>query len=155
MSEEEVRRELRRLDKYLEALVACYKKAIQQSSATDRLGILFASVLKIRSSAQAVQLLAEAGFVEEISAIARTMVEITINSAYLQVAEDEEVTRYRLFDTQSMWKHAQNLQPQLTTPNLPPRVQELEQIVTETREQTGREDKAATWSIRPLRARAE
>jgi hypothetical protein len=51
-------------------------------------------VAKLRESASAILLLGEGGYVDEMSILLRTMVELTINVCYLQYASDEELSRY-------------------------------------------------------------
>ena len=59
--------------------------------------LLHASVIKVINSGIAAQLLAQAGCVEEILSIGRTMVEVSVNAAYLQHASDREVNRFLHF----------------------------------------------------------
>ena len=101
-----VAQELLRLEAHRTLLTQMLRVAISQHEPSVRLNLLFASVLKVWRMGGAVQLLTGEAFVEEIQSLSRTMAEVTINAAYLQHAEDEEIDRFHHFDTQSMFKHA-------------------------------------------------
>ncbi len=78
----------------LTALLGHLLEAAMEQDASTRHTVLFASVLKARQAGKAVRLLAKQGFVEEIMAIGRTLIEVTVNAAYLQSAGDRELDRY-------------------------------------------------------------
>ena len=77
--------------------------------------LLHASVIKVINSGIAAQLLAPAGCVEEILSIGRTMVEVTVNAAYLQHASDQEVNRFVRFHPEAADRFAGQL-PSLAAP---------------------------------------
>ena len=59
--------------------------------------LLHASVIKLVNSGMAARLLGQAGCVEEILSMGRTMVEVTVNAAYLQHAPDRELEHFLHF----------------------------------------------------------
>jgi hypothetical protein len=132
-----------------------YGLAISQHEPSVRLILLFASVLKLQQMEKAVQLLAEEAFVEEIQALSRTMAEVTINAAYLQNAEDEEIDRFQHFDTQSAFKHANRLRPHTTTKLTAVELRIIEKVADNARLLTGRKDSDPSWSKRAIMQRAE
>jgi hypothetical protein len=103
----------------------------------------------------AVQLLAGHAYVEEIRAIGRTMAEVVVNAAYLQNAEDEEIDRFRHFDTQSSYKHAKKLELRVTTQLSAEENKKIEAVADHARSLTGRKDSDPSWSKRTLMQRAE
>src|SRR6266496_2501961 len=105
----ELARQLLRLNAHRSLLTRFYGLAITQHEHSVRLILLLASVLKVEQMGRAVQVLAGGTFAEEIRALSRTIAEVTINAAYLQDAEDEEVDRFQHFDTQSVFRHANRL----------------------------------------------
>ncbi len=85
-----------RLDLLLQLLDRMFQQSAPQAS-TASLTLLMASVLKVRQSGRAVKLLAEEGMVEDILAIGRTLVEVTVNACYLQCVNDKELGSYLSF----------------------------------------------------------
>jgi hypothetical protein len=72
--------------------------SIVQYDFSVRLALLFASILRARQAGRSVELLADEFCVEEIALISRTLIEIVVNAAYLQYAEDSEIDRYLYSD---------------------------------------------------------
>jgi hypothetical protein len=135
----------------IEALRAClldrFRHGLEGEQSFRRL-ILLASTLKLREQARAACILATEGFIEEILSIARTMVEVAVNAAYLQFAEEAEIGRYMNFDIQTLNKHANNLRPHLGYKLSEATRLEIERNVTEARIRTGLPDKAQNWSTK-------
>jgi hypothetical protein len=136
-------------------LTRFYGLAITQRGPSVRLILLFASVLKVERMGRAAQLLAGEGFAEEIRALNRTLAEVTINAAYLQNAEDEEVDRFQHFDTQSVFRHANRLRPHATAKSSPEEQKKIQAVADHARTLTGRKDNDPSWSKRTLLQRAE
>lgn len=150
-----VAQELLRLEAHATLLSKIYGLAISQHESSVRLMLLFGSILKLLRMTKAAQLLASEGFVEEIQAMNRTMAEVTVNAAYLQDADDKEVTRFQHFDIQSSFKHATRLRPH-TTIKLPSAdLKKIEEVASDARLLTGRKDSDPSWSTRNLVQRAE
>ena len=147
--------QLLRLEAYRTLLTKFYRLAITQHEPSVRLILLFASILKLQRMAGAIHLLAGETLAEEIRALSRTMAEVTINAAYLQDAEDEEVDRFQHFDTQSAFRLANRLRPHTTTRVNPEEQKKIEAAADNARALTGRKDSDPSWSKRTLFQRAE
>ena len=93
-----------RLDFFLKLLDRMFQEAVGLHESTVPLTLLFASVLKARQAGHAVQLIAQQGYVEEVLSISRTLVEVTVNAAYLQFAGDGELVRYLQFHPESVYQ---------------------------------------------------
>jgi hypothetical protein len=149
------RRELERLKAHVQVLKSMYLEVVGVNEPTVRLLFLYASVLKLERMTRAVELLANDGFVEEVQCIGRTAAEITINAAYLQDAEDEEIDRFQHFDTQCAFKHATRLRPYASRTLNAEEQAQIESVVLKARSLTGRKDVDPSWSKRTLLQRAE
>ena len=103
--QEEVDAQVVRLDLLLLSLQRMFQEASQYASSPP-LTLLVASILKVCQSGRAVKLLAEEGMVEEILAIGRTLVEVTVNATYLQCVDEKEVGRYLSFHPELSFRHA-------------------------------------------------
>lgn len=147
--------ELLRLEAHQTLLVRILRLAITKPETSVRLDLLFGSVLKIWRMGRAVRLLAGETFVEEIQALGRTMAEVTINAAYLQHAEDEEIDRFQHFDTQCMFKHAARLRKHTNRTLGTAELTKIETVVNNARLLTGRKDSDSSWSKRNVFQRAE
>lgn len=99
-----VEEQMARLQAFRHLLEVMFHDAPVQASTTTRLTLLFASVLKVTQSANAVELLSNAGCVEEVLSIGRTMVEVTVNAAYFQAAGDKEMDSFLHFHPESQFK---------------------------------------------------
>lgn len=95
--QENVNTQVVRLTNFSALLERMFERTIGFQDGSIHLTLLFASILKIRQSARAVHVLSEAGCVEEILSLSRTLLEITVNAGYLQVANSREVERYLQF----------------------------------------------------------
>jgi hypothetical protein len=94
---EEVNAQAVRLELLIDLLDRMVAEALEQQDGSVRLTLLFASVLKTRQAGRAVLVLSKEGFVEEILSISRTLIEGTVNAAYLQYAGERELERYVQF----------------------------------------------------------
>jgi hypothetical protein len=146
---------LLRLEAHRTLLIQMLRLAISQYDPSVHQNVLFASVLKVWRMGRAIRLLVGEGFVEEILALSRTMAEVTINAAYLQHAEDQEIDRFHHFDTQSMFKHSVRLRPHVATTLSSAEFNKIETVVENARLLTGRKDSDPSWSKRSLSKRAE
>ena len=104
--QENVNLQVVRLTNFSALLERIFERTIGYQDGSIHLTLLFASILKIRQSARAVHLLSEAGCVEEILSISRTLLEITVNAGYLQVANSREVERYLQFHPEAPNRYA-------------------------------------------------
>jgi hypothetical protein len=86
-----------RLDHFIWLLKRISDETAIPREASVHRTLLHASVMKVISSGEAVRLLSTAGNVEEILSIGRTMVEVTVNAAYLQQASEKEVVSFLRF----------------------------------------------------------
>ena len=109
--QENVRTQIVRLTNFSALLERMFERTIGQQDGSIHLTLLFASILKIRQSARAVHVLSEAGCVEEILSISRTLLEVTVNAGYLQAANSREVERYLQFHPETQSKSAMVRQP--------------------------------------------
>jgi hypothetical protein len=87
-----------RLSRFIGLLDEMSQTSIVQYDFSVRLALLFASILRARQAGRSVELLADEFCVEEIALISRTLIEIVVNAAYLQYAEDSEIDRYLYSD---------------------------------------------------------
>jgi hypothetical protein len=85
---------LRRFSRLLEQMFHIVIEKDDKSIAKD---VLMASVLKAKQTAKAAELVAQSGCVEEIQAMSRTLVEVTVNASYLQHTSSVEMRRYLHF----------------------------------------------------------
>jgi hypothetical protein len=121
-----------------------------------RKDILLGSLLKLLHQAEVAMSLGTTGCVEEILSIARTMAEVAVNGAYLQLCEDEEIERFIHFETQALYKHAKKLWPLVSRPPSLEAEVKIQKAVDAARKRTGKKDQNISWSIRgSLLARAE
>jgi hypothetical protein len=121
-----------------------------------RKDILLGSLLKLLHQAEVTVTLGATGCVEEILSVARTMAEVAVNGAYLQLCEDQEIDRFIHFEAQALYKHAKKLKPLVSRPPSPEVEEIMQKAVDAARKQTGRRDQDISWSIRgALLARAE
>ena len=113
--QENVNLQIARLTNFSALLERMFECTIGRQDGSIHLTLLFASILKIRQSARAVRLLSEAGCVEEILSISRTLLEVTVNAGYLQAANSREVERYLQFHPETPNRYA------MARPSPPPR----------------------------------
>lgn len=102
---DDVDAQLIRLDMFLQLLNRMFQVS-SSYTVSARPTLLVASILKVQQSGRAVKLLAEEGLVEEILAVGRTLVEVTVNVCYLQCASPRELERYLSFHPERGYKHA-------------------------------------------------
>ena len=106
---EEVDSQVVRLELQLELLDRMFRESAPYASSVP-LTLLVASILKVRQSCRAVKLLAEEGLVEDILAIGRTLIEVTVNATYLQCVGEKELGRYLAFHPELRHRHGGMLQ---------------------------------------------
>ncbi len=151
--QENVRIQIVRLTNFSALLERMFERTIGRQDGSTHLTLLFASILKVRQSARAVQLLSEAGCVEEILSISRTLLEVTVNAGYLQAANSREVERYLQFHPESQNKFAMVRKPA-------PRLQGLQifrrlsQLSLLSGSPARRQDAFGTWTSLSLMERA-
>ncbi len=104
--QENVNLQVARLTNFSALLERMFQRTIGYQDGSLHLTLLFASILKIRQSARAVHLLSQAGCVEEILSISRTLLEVTVNAGYLQVANSREIERYLQFHPETPNRYA-------------------------------------------------
>ena len=149
--EANVEAQLARLDGFRVLLEGIFRNASAQASSSDRLTLLFESVLKVTQSANAVQMLCTAGCVEEVLAISRTLVEVTVNAAYFQFAQDKEVDRFIHFHPETEFKQAGLLGAPRPRGFVAGFARRLSDAVSGV---TGPRQGESAWSSKPLVARA-
>jgi len=76
-----------------------------------RKDILLGSLLKLLHQAEVTVTLGATGCVEEILSVARTMAEVAVNGAYLQLCEDQEIDRFIHFEAQAFISMPRSLSP--------------------------------------------
>ncbi len=151
--QENVNLQIARLTNFSALLERMFERSIGRQDGSTHLTLLFASILKIRQSARAVRLLSEAGCVEEILSISRTLLEVTVNAGYLQAANSREVERYFQFHPETPNRYA------MARPS-PPRAPGLQlfrrigQLSLFRGSPTRRQEPAGTWTALTLMERA-
>ncbi len=138
--------ELIRIESFRAFLFARHLEVLSCSAPDERLLILLATLLKLRKQARACLILAQEFMVEEILTTTRTMAEVIVNAAYLQFADDAELTRFHQFDAQSLYKHSERLRPITSRKITTGQEAELQKLVAEARSLTQLNDKANSWS---------
>ena len=151
--QENVNLQLARLTNFSVLLERMFERTIGQQDGSIHLTLLFASILKIRQSARAVRLLSEAGCVEEILSISRTLLEVTVNAGYLQAANRREVERYLHFHPETPNRFA------MTRPSPPPSLglqlfRRIGQLSLLRGSPARRQEPAGTWTALTLMERA-
>jgi hypothetical protein len=133
-----------------------YRQGSIKIEPSVRRNILLGSLLKLLCQAETAMTLGITGCVEEILSISRTMAEVAVNGAYLQICEEEEIDRFIHFETQALYKHRKKLQPLVSQPPSPEVEEIIQEAVDAAGKQTGRKDQDLSWSIRgSLLKRAE
>ena len=80
-----------RLGLFLNLLHDMFSACAGHYTASTSLTLLFASILKAEQAGKSVRVIAEEGYVDEVLSISRTLVEVTVNAAYLQYATPTEL----------------------------------------------------------------
>ena len=152
--QENVSAQVVRLDLLLQLLDRIFQQSAPQAS-TASLTVLMASVLKVRQSGRAVKLLAEEGMVEDILAIGRTLVEVTINACYLQCVDDKELGSYLSFHPELGQRPAGLARPSPGSSFAQNLIVRIGDLVTSL-VPTGKRQKAdPSWTSRSLATRAQ
>jgi hypothetical protein len=107
---ENVDAQTRRLELFLQVLDRMIPEILSTDQGSVRKTLLTASMMRVRQAGRAVHLLSGEGLVEEILAIGRTLVEVTVNAVYLEFAPDAEVDQYLHFHPETSYK-PMSLQP--------------------------------------------
>ncbi len=84
----------------MDKILAGYANEVmkQYPVATKQLTILLGSIIKASESTAAIVFLGSKGLSDEMNVLLRTLVELIINTCYLQSSSDEEIGRYIRFD---------------------------------------------------------
>ena len=118
-------------------------------SATDkRVTIIRLSLLKAARLAQAALLLDATDFVEEALSLARTLAEVVISACYLQIADDQKVDSFLVFDSQKSYHMSTVLEEFLEPHELISGEErdKLKAIIAKVRTQTQRKDTEKSWN---------
>lgn len=99
---ENVNAQTMRLEFFLDLLDRMVQQLLADGESSIPHTLLLALLLRVKQAGRAVQLLSTEGLVEEILAIGRTLLELTINAVYLQHADTREVERYLQFHPESL-----------------------------------------------------
>ena len=129
----------------------------QANPKTDRVMLFQLSALRAIRLASACLLLDENGYVEEVLALTRTLSEVAINACYLQMAADQEVASFRVFDIQKSFRMSENLAKKMDatdTISVQERVK-LQGIAAAARTKSQRKDNDMSWSTDHVAIRAE
>lgn len=82
-----------------EILTVCLQTVIERHpTATKRMTILLAAAMKTRELKKAITLLGSSKLNDEMLVLLRTMMELIVNTCYLQDSSEQEVDRYLNFD---------------------------------------------------------
>ena len=124
----------------------------EEDSRYSRRAILVGSAVRLSEMVRAIELLSDNGFDEEVCAVSRMLIEVVVNAAYLQVADEAELNSYLHFDSQySLNKLSMSEFAEQDEASRSDREMRLEAA----RNKTGRKDTALSWSKRQLVDRAE
>ncbi len=93
-----------RLEHFLELLDRMFAHPGLHQTSSMRHTLLLASILRVKQAARGVQLLAGENCVEEIQTLSRSIVEVTVNAAYLQSAGYEEFQGFLHFQPQAFYQ---------------------------------------------------
>ena len=99
---ENVDAQAKRLELFLQVLDRMLPAILTGGEGSVRQTLLLASMMRVRQTGRAVHLLAGEGCVEEILTLGRTLIEITVNAVYLDVAPDAEVQCYLHFHPEAV-----------------------------------------------------
>ena len=94
-----------RLEHFIELLDRMFAHSGLHQKQSMRHTLLLASLLRVKQAARGVQLLAGENCVEEIAALSRTLVEVTVNAAYLQNVGHDELQSFLHFQPQAFYQH--------------------------------------------------
>ena len=144
-----------RLDLFLKLLEHMFQEAIAHHEPSVSLTLLFASILKVKQAGRAVQLIAEEGFVEEILSIGRTLVEVTVNAAYLQYAGETELGRYLHFHPEAVYQQTGLLRQRKSLGSSSGIVRRIGELVARGGALVGSRTADPNWTSRPLIDRAQ
>ncbi len=132
-----------------------FEQAMDQHDASVQNTLLLASVLKVKQTGKAVEVLADAGCVEEIQMIGRTLVEITVNAAYLQESGDKEVERYLRFQPRAVYEQVGMLRSGRDRDVTSGVLDKIKHLVVGTGLAKGKENSDPSWTAKSLLERAQ
>jgi hypothetical protein len=114
-----------------------------------RVKVFRLSLLKAARLAQAALLLDATDFIEEVLSLARTLAEVVISACYLQLANDQEVDSFLVFDSQKSYRMSTILEEFLEPSELISQEERdnLKAIIARARTQSNRRDTDKSWSI--------
>ena len=143
-----------RLDHFISLLQGISEASAVPNDASMRGTLLHASVIKVINSGMAVRMLANAECVEEILTIGRTMVEVSVNAAYLQHAAPREFERFLHFHPESAAKNVTMLPSPIETPRREHVVSRLGKKILRSLPTLPSKRVDPSWSSRSLLERA-
>ena len=144
-----------RLEHFCELLDRMFKRPGMHQQGSAQHTLLLASILKVKQTARGVELLAGAECVEEIQALSRSLVEVTVNAAYLQRAGFEEVQRFMQFQPERLYSNAALLGDGRSGGLAAGVLGKLKGLMLQRAAPAHRENGDPTWTGRTLRERAE
>ena len=147
--------QLMRLDRFVALLDNLYQSSIAEYQFSVRLAFLFASLLRVTQVARSIQLLARESYNEEIASITKPLIEIVVNAAYLQYADDIEIDRYLHSDPFFVSEEIDSLRLQLSAGPIPRSARTLKDNAVQAIRRIIRREEDPIWSGRTLMQRAE
>ncbi len=132
-----------------------FEQATDRQDASVQNTLLLASVLKVQQTGRAIEVLADAGCVEEIQTIGRTLVEITVNAAYLQASGDKEVERYLRFQPRRVYEQVGMLRSGREGDIAAGVLDKIKSLVVGTGLAKAKENTDPSWTAKSLLERAQ
>ena len=154
-SDSQLAAQLVRLGRFIGLLDDFYQSSVMQYEFSVRLALLFASILRVRQASRSVQLLAEESCIEEINAITKTLIEIVVNAAYLQYADDLEIDRYLHSDSHLVSEETERLRLSLAAQPSPRSLRIFKQNTAHAIRKLIRSADDHSWSTKTLLQRAQ
>ncbi len=151
---EDVNAQLVRLDMFLHLLDRIFQASAPYASSAQ-LTLLVASILKLQQSGRAVKLLAEEELIEEILAIGRTLVEVTVNVCYLQCANPHELQRFLAFHPEAQYRYAGMMQASAARSSAKGLMRRVGDVLSSFRAPTRSHTAEPDWTHRSLAQRAQ
>ena len=150
-------RAARQVVRYADLLRLMYKDVSAKRSINLQSDLLLVHILKALSSADAILLLGQHYHVEEITILTRTLSEIVVNSCYLLIADELEVSRFMKFDYVKGVNRTEKLRRHIPDPVEHPQqlVEAITQMSKVARGEIRRTEKDSSWSQYSLEQRAE
>lgn len=129
----------------------------QTKPETKRILLFQLSVLRAIRIASSCLLLDESGYVEELFTLTRTLSEVVINACYLQIADEQEVVSFCVFDIQKTFRMSENLAKKMDASDIisDEHRTKLQAIAVAARVKSQRKDIDISWSADHIGVRAE